>query len=44
MSKINVQAYLAEHPRLIGYLFALGMVLSQAGNTLAATHQVSPGP
>ncbi len=33
----DMKAYLAEHPRMIGALFTLIMLLSQAGTVMAAS-------
>ncbi len=33
----DMKAYLAEHPRMIGALFTLIMLLSQAGTVMAST-------
>lgn len=39
----SMKAYLAEHPRMIGALFTLFVLLSQAGTAAAGTHsQVGP--
>lgn len=35
MSHEKALARLEQHPRLIGYLFTMGIVLSQAGNVAA---------
>lgn len=44
MSEDNVQSYLAEHPRMIGVLFAICTLLMQAGNVMAASAHTSNGP
>jgi hypothetical protein len=36
MSESKLAAYLAENPRMIGVLFAMFLLLSQAGNAAAA--------
>lgn len=43
MSDDNLKAYLAEHPRMIGVLFTLLLLLSQAGNAAASWATVA-GP
>lgn len=43
MSNDNIKAHLAEHPRLIGVLFTMLLLLSQAGNAAAGWATVS-GP
>lgn len=40
----TIQAYLAKHPRLIGILFTLVLLLSQAGTVAAANSSVTTGP
>ncbi|WP_420028714.1 DUF7503 family protein [Halorussus caseinilyticus] len=35
---------LAQHPRLIGFLFTTGMVLAQTGNAAANQIGANPGP
>ncbi|WP_255766701.1 DUF7503 family protein [Haladaptatus halobius] len=44
MSDNTAQAYLAEHPRMIGVLFTICVVASQAGNAAAASAGSNPGP
>lgn len=44
MSKTNALDYLAEHPRLIGYLFTMGLVLLQAGNVAGNGTGMTNGP
>jgi hypothetical protein len=39
----SIKAYLAENPRMIGVLFAMLLLLSQAGNVAAANAGIS-GP
>lgn len=43
MSNERLQAYLEEHPRMIGVLFTALLLLSQAGNAAASWATVS-GP
>lgn len=40
----DLKAYLAEHPRLIGALFMMMLLLSQAGNAAGAAASVTSGP
>lgn len=44
MSEDNLQAYLAQHPRMIGVLFTICLLLLQAGNTSAASALCTNGP
>ncbi|WP_423745850.1 DUF7503 family protein [Haladaptatus sp. SPP-AMP-3] len=44
MSEDNLQSYLAQHPRMIGVLFAICLLLMQAGNTSAAVALMTNGP
>ncbi|WP_255679271.1 DUF7503 family protein [Haladaptatus salinisoli] len=44
MSENTAQAYLAEHPRMIGVLFAICLAASAAGNAAAAAGGANPGP
>lgn len=45
MSSTNsLKAYLADHPRMIGALFTILMLLSQAGTVAAGGVQAQPGP
>lgn len=45
MVKDDLTTYLAERPRMIGVLFAMMLLLTQAGNTAASTYAVGPiGP
>ena len=37
-------AYVAENPKLMGALFTLVLLLSQAGSAVAGTAQATPGP
>lgn len=43
MSRTTAREWLAEHPRLIGVLFTMFLLASQAG-TAVATHQGYNGP
>lgn len=43
MSDNTITAYLAENPRMIGVLFAMFLLLSQAGNAVAANATIN-GP
>jgi hypothetical protein len=43
MSNNTITAYLAENPRMIGVLFTMFLLLSQAGNVAAAGVSIS-GP
>jgi hypothetical protein len=43
MSSERLQAYLEEHPRMIGVLFTALLLLSQAGS-VAASHSSVAGP
>jgi hypothetical protein len=40
----SFKTYLADHPRMIGALFAITMLLSQAGSVAASGAQAQPGP
>jgi len=44
MSKNETLDVLERHPRLIGFLFTMGLVLSQAGNAAANTLGSTNGP
>ncbi|MFC7079727.1 DUF7503 family protein [Halorussus caseinilyticus] len=44
MSKNTMLDTLAQHPRLIGFLFTTGMVLVQAGNVAANNTGMTNGP
>lgn len=44
MSEDNLKDYLAEHPRMIGVLFTMFLLLSQAGNALAGSNGAVAGP
>jgi hypothetical protein len=43
MSDNTIASYLAENPRMIGVLFTMFLLLSQAGNA-AATNSAVVGP
>lgn len=43
MSNNTIEAYLAEHPRMIGVLFTTLLLLSQAGNA-AGSWATTSGP
>jgi len=43
MSDKSITAYLADNPRMIGVLFAMLVLLSQAGNVAAANAGIA-GP
>lgn len=43
MSNDTIKTYLAENPRMIGVLFAMFLLLTQAGNA-AAWGISTPGP
>jgi len=40
----SLTAYLADHPRMIGALFTLLLLVSQAGSAAANGAQATPGP
>lgn len=45
MSSTNsLKSYLADHPRMIGALFTILMLLSQSGVVAAGGNQAQPGP
>lgn len=44
MADTNPKAYLAENPRMIGALFTLTLLLSQAGNASASFAASCAGP
>lgn len=44
MSEVSMKAYLAENPRMIGALFTLTLLLSQAANVTAGGGQTLAGP
>lgn len=43
-SESTITSYLAEHPRMIGVVFTLMLVLSQAGSAAGANSSSIPGP
>lgn len=44
MSETSFKAYLAENPRMIGVLFTMMLLLSQAGNASAGFASSCAGP
>lgn len=44
MSENDLKAYLAENPRMIGVLFTICLLLSQAGNAMGAVYNATNGP
>lgn len=44
MSETDMKSYLAENPRMIGVLFTLFVLLSQAGNAAASAGGSFSGP
>jgi hypothetical protein len=44
MSESDLKSYLAEHPRMIGALFTMTLLLSQAGNAAAGAVGGTAGP
>lgn len=40
----SMAAYLAEHPKMVGVLFTMMLLLSQAGTVMAGTGSGNPGP
>jgi hypothetical protein len=44
MADSKIASYLAEHPRMIGVLFTLMMLLTQAGNVAAGNSVTIGGP
>lgn len=40
----SIKAYLAENPRMMGVLFTLFLLLTQAGNAAAAIAKSTSGP
>ena len=44
MSDSKLTEYLTENPRMIGVLFTLSVLLSQAGSVVASQGSVNPGP
>ncbi|SFL61533.1 hypothetical protein SAMN04487950_4388 [Halogranum rubrum] len=44
MSDATLKTYLAENPRMIGVLFTMMLLLTQAGNASAGAIAVTGGP
>lgn len=44
MQEERLRTYLADHPRMIGVLFAIGMVVFQTGSVVAVNGTSNPGP
>ncbi|MFC6991483.1 hypothetical protein ACFQH3_06780 [Haladaptatus sp. GCM10025707] len=44
MSNDSLKQYLAEHPRMVGVLFTLMLLLFQAGNVIAGGGGPGTGP
>lgn len=44
MSESTMKSYLADHPRMIGAVFMMLLLLTQAGNAVAGTAGVITGP
>ena len=44
MADNDIAAYLAEHPRMIGVLFTMVLLLSQAGGAAGAAAVACSGP
>jgi hypothetical protein len=44
MADNEIAAYLAEHPRMIGVLFTMMLLLTQAGNVAAGNNVTVIGP
>lgn len=44
MADTDLRSYLAEHPRMIGALFTVLLLLSQAGSAMAANGATYSGP
>lgn len=44
MSDRSMQKYLANHPRMIGVLFSMVLLLSQAGSAVAGGTSATAGP
>ncbi len=40
----SLKSYIAEHPRMIGILFMMMLLLTQAGNAAANTARICSGP
>lgn len=44
MARSKLTAYLAEHPRMMGVLFTVGLLLVQAGSVAANMTTANNGP
>ena len=44
MSESQIASYLKDHPRMVGALFMMMLLLTQAGNAVAANHTTISGP
>ena len=44
MADSKMADYLAEHPRMIGVLFTMMLLLTQAGNVMAGNGSTLTGP
>ena len=44
MADSKMADYLAEHPRMIGVLFTMMLLLTQAGNAMAGSGYTVSGP
>lgn len=45
MSETDITEYLAQHPKMIGVLFTVTLLLSQAGSVVAnSSGTATPGP
>jgi hypothetical protein len=44
MSDTTMADYLAEHPRMVGVLFTITLLLTQAGNAAAGNNMGISGP
>ena len=44
MADSDIASYLAEHPRMIGVLFTMMLLLTQAGNVAAGAGYTVSGP
>ncbi|WP_449272269.1 DUF7503 family protein [Halorussus ruber] len=44
MTQSETLERLARHPRMIGFLFTMSLVLAQAGNAAANHSGMNPGP
>lgn len=43
-SESSIETFLASHPRMIGALFMVVLLLTQVGQGAAAAHSAIPGP